>query len=141
MVARVDDVRGNLTAISRTYFNVDASRRVDRRFLGPVQGGAVRLAPAGRKLGLAEGIETALSVMTAIPDGPVWAALSTSGLRTIELPAIVREVTIFADADREGLKAARDAAQRLVRQGRRIKITRPPDGFGDFNDVLRSSAG
>ena len=107
--------------------------------LGPVRGGAVRLGPPRRKIGLTEGIETALSVATAIPELSVWAALSTSGLRSVELPPRPQgvEVVIFADADADGLAAAEAAAGRLAREARRVHIARPPHGFGDFNDVLR----
>lgn len=139
MVARVDNVRGELVAVHRTYLRPDGAARVDKLMIGPVRAAATRLAPTRRKLGLTEGIETALSVMTAIPELSVWAALSTSGLRTIELPPprAAAEVVIFADADPDGLAAAEDAAERLGRAGRRVRIARPPEGFADFNDVLR----
>ena len=45
---------------------------------------------------IAEGIETALSAMQATAQ-TAWAALSTSGLRTLELPADVRDVVVLAD--------------------------------------------
>jgi hypothetical protein len=40
-----------------------------------------------------------------------WAALSTSGLRTLELPAEIREVIVLADGDESGEAAALDAAR------------------------------
>jgi hypothetical protein len=141
VVCRVDDVHGRLVGVHRIFITPDGRDRVDKWSLGPVRGGAVRLASAGRKLGLAEGIETALSVMVGMPELPMWAALSTSGLRTIELPPlpIAAEVIIFADRDPAGLEAAEVGGRRLVGEGRRVRIAKPPQGAKDFNDVIRGA--
>ncbi|WP_373488196.1 toprim domain-containing protein, partial [Blastomonas sp.] len=81
-----------------------------KKMLGRVAGGAVRLADLGDgdRLALSEGIETGLAVMTACPDLPVWATLSTSGLEQVDLPPGVRRVLILADNDTSGagLRAA-----------------------------------
>ena len=66
---------------------------------------------------------------------PAWAALSTSGLKALDLPDAVRDVIILADGDDPGEAAACAAAQRWQRYGRRIRIARPPRGT-DFNDLL-----
>jgi DNA primase len=66
---------------------------------------------------------------------PVWAALSTSGLRTLDLPEDVRAVIVLADGDEAGEAAARDCARRWKGEGRRVRIARPPQGT-DFNDLL-----
>jgi putative DNA primase/helicase len=102
--------------------------------LGPIRGGAARLASAGETLALAEGIETALSVQQATGI-PTWAALGTANLLRVELPAIVREIIICADADSAGEKAAQEAARRFLRDGRRVRIALPASA-NDFNDVL-----
>ena len=92
------------------------------------------LGPVARKITIAEGIETALSVMQ--PTGlPTWAALSTSGMKALKLPRKVREVVIAADGDEPGRKAARALAARFVREGRRVRIMQAPDGK-DWNDIL-----
>ncbi|HZR76999.1 MAG TPA: toprim domain-containing protein [Bradyrhizobium sp.] len=64
-----------------------------------------------------------------------WAALSTSGLRALELPHGVRDVIVLADGDDPGEAAAQDCARRWKREGRRVRIARPPQGT-DFNDLL-----
>ena len=106
--------------------------------LGPCRGGAVRLAPAGNVLMVGEGIETCLAAMQATGH-PAWAALSTSGLSTLDLPHDVRDVIVFADGDDAGEAAARGAALRWKREGRRVRIAHPPQGM-DFNDMLLGSA-
>ena len=42
---------------------------------------------------------------------------------------------IEADGDESGEAAARDCAWRWKRQGRHVRIARPPQGM-DFNDLL-----
>ena len=50
-------------------------------------------------------------------------------------PPEVKTVIIAADGDEPGLKAAEEAAGRFCREGRKVKIARPPAGY-DFNDLL-----
>lgn len=125
-------------AIHRTFLARDGVGKapVDpaKMMLGPCRGGVVRLASPGDVLMVAEGIETALSAMQATRQ-PAWAALSTSGLRAIDLPSTVREVIVLADGDEPGEAAARECAWRWKREGRRVRIARPPQGM-DFNDML-----
>src|SRR5579883_338094 len=125
-------------AVHRTFLVRDGSGkapvRPNRMMLGPCAGGVVRLAPAQRETMVGEGIETCLAAMQAT-GMPAWAAMSTSGLRTLELPDIVREVVVLADGDDPGEAAAKAAAARWSREGRRVRIARPPKGM-DFNDLL-----
>jgi putative DNA primase/helicase len=55
------------------------------------------------------------------------------------LPGDVREVIVLADGDDPGEAAARDCAWRWKREGRRVRIARPPQGM-DFNDLLVNPA-
>ncbi len=98
----------------------------------------MRLAEPGEVLMVGEGIETCLAAMQATGH-PAWSALSTSGLRTLDLPGSVREVIVLADGDDPGEAAARECALRWMRQGRRVRIAHPPRGM-DFNDVLLGRA-
>ena len=109
-----------------------------KMMLGPCRGGAVRLAEPGDVLMVGEGIETCLAAMQATGH-PAWAALSTSGLRALDLPKDVRDVIVLADGDDPGEAAARDCAWRWKREGRRVRIARPPQGM-DFNDMLMGRA-
>jgi putative DNA primase/helicase len=140
MVAIVQGPDGQLTAIHRTFLKDDGSGKAEldppKMALGPIRGGAVRLAAAGSRLAVAEGLETALSVQQATGLAS-WATLGTSNLVRLALPAFVREVFISADADSAGERAAQAAAHRLMREGRTVHIIRPK-GSNDFNDRLRS---
>jgi hypothetical protein len=141
MVALVTNgVDATPLAIHRTFLARDGAGKApvdpEKMMLGPCRGGVVCLAninPSGVLL-VGEGIETCLSAMQATGH-PAWAALSTSGLRALDLPADVRDVIVLADSDAAGEAAARDCAWRWTREGRRVRIARPPQGM-DFNDML-----
>jgi putative DNA primase/helicase len=141
MVARVDNIDGELIGVHRTYLRPDGSGKADiesaKAMLGQTAGGAMRLAPAAELLMAGEGIETALAAMQATAQ-PAWAALSTSGLVALRLPPMVRTVIICADNDANGAgeRAARTAAQRWLGEGRRVRIAMPPEPGTDFADVL-----
>jgi len=48
-------------------------------------------------------------------------------------------VIVLADGDDPGEAAARESALRWQREGRRVRIARPPRGQ-DFNDMLTGQA-
>jgi DNA primase len=140
MVALVTHgVTGWPIAVHRTFLARDGGGKASvdptKMMLGPCRGGAVRLAEAGAALMVGEGIETCLAAMQATGNA-AWAALSTSGLRSLDLPRDVRDVIVLADGDEPGEAAAQDCARRWKRQGRRVRIARPPHGM-DFNDLLK----
>ena len=129
---------GDAIGIHRTFLSRDSGGKApvtpQKMMLGPCGGGVVRLGPATNPLMVGEGIETCLAAMQGT-GRPAWAALSTSGLRSLDLPPVVREVIVLADGDDAGESAAKTAALRWRREGRRVRIARPPAGM-DFNDVL-----
>jgi hypothetical protein len=129
---------GKAIGIHRTFLASDGSTKAPvepaKMMLGLCRGGAVRLAERHDVLMVGEGIETCLAVMQAT-GRPAWAALSTSGLRALDLPCEVRDVFVLADGDDPGEAAAQNCAWRWKREGRRVRIARPPQGM-DFNDLL-----
>jgi putative DNA primase/helicase len=129
-------------AIHRTFLAKNGTSKAPvqptKLMLGPCAGAVVRLGGQGRTLLVGEGIETCLSALQAT-GYRTWAALSTSGLRRLNLPDGERDIIILADADDQGEAAAKEAARRWVREGRRVRIARPPLGM-DFNDLLTDRA-
>jgi hypothetical protein len=125
-------------AIHRTFLARDGGGKApvdpQKMMLGPCRGGAVRLAAPCDVLMVGEGMETCLAAMQAT-DHAAWAALSTSGLRSLDLPRQVRNVIVLADGDDPGEAAAQACAWRWKREGRRVRIARPSRGM-DFNDLL-----
>lgn len=139
IVADVLDVAGELVTVHTTY--LDAGKKLlgyePRKIWSPMtgrEGCAVRLMPAADVLGIAEGIETALSA-ARLEEIPVWAALNTSLLARFEPPAGVTRLRVYGDRDEAGLTAALKLLERL--QGRiRVEVRTPPAPAKDWNDVL-----
>ncbi len=140
MVALVTrGIDGEPIGIHRTFLSRDSGAKApvtpQKMMLGPCRGGAVRLGPATHLLMVGEGIETCLAAMQEA-SLPAWAALSASGLCSLDLPPEIQEVIVLADGDEAGERAAKTAALRWTREGRLVRIARPPAGM-DFNDVLK----
>lgn len=131
---------GEALAVHRTFLahHGQGKAPVDpaKMMLGPCRGGVVRLGAPGDVLMVGEGIETCLAAMQATGK-PAWAALSTSGLRSLALPRAIAKVIVLADGDEPGEAAAQHCARRWQREGRSVRIARPPSGM-DFNDLLKA---
>lgn len=136
MVAGVEALNGKVIAIQQTWLTPDGGKASGKRLTtGNLGGGAVRLGPAAKAMGLAEGVETALSAMQ-MAGLPVWASLGAARLHRVELPAEVGEVHVFVDNDEPGRAAAKRAADIHTSLGRRVCLRSPPDECGDWNDFL-----
>lgn len=156
MVGLLRNARGQGVGVQRIYVE-EVDGRVRKRSgdrpakmtLGTAGGACVRLSERdprdmdSPRLILAEGIETAAAVMAARYGEPTWAALSTSGLETFELPDELRgtlhAVVIAADLDKSGAgeRAARICAARIYEQSPgvtvRIALPRPEQALGLFD--------
>lgn len=134
--------RERLVALQRTFLDAHEPRRArdlanPRRMLGRPGRGAVMLAPATDRLGLAEGVETALSAMILLGI-PVWATLGNERLAHIAIPDTVTHLILLPDNDRGGRIGVARALDAYVAPGRTIETLWPPAGFNDWNDVLRA---
>ena len=107
-----------------------------RKALGRVHGHAVRFGrPAdGASLLVGEGIETVLSLVTAVPSVAAAAALSAGSLGAFAPPAGVTRLVIARDNDLEGERAAERLARRCARAGV-VATVIVPRGT-DFNEDL-----
>ncbi len=141
--AMIGKVSGNIgTAMHRTYLTTEgakASVTPSKSMLGSCKGGAVVVARCEGPLVVAEGIETALSLASGLHNGPatIWAALSTSGIKSLSLPALPQRLIIASDSDDNGagLKAAQSLAQRANALGWDVSLAPAPEGQ-DWNDIL-----
>lgn len=131
-----------LIGIHRTFLDPNGNGKAiiepNKMMLGQAKGGAVRLSPVSSDLMIAEGIETALSLLIANPQACVWAALSAGCLKNLVLPPhpFARNIVIAADNDPVGRRAAFEAGNRWVMDGRKVRIALPPEGK-DMNDLLQ----
>ena len=141
MVALMTEpLTGEFRGVHRTFLRSDGGGKADVDKPKMMLGGAgivqlVDLHEIGVGLGLAEGIETALSVMQVIGWGPVWAAGSAGAICSFPFMAATT-LNIFTDCDPTGLKAARACSARWVEAGAEVLIHTPPAGK-DWNDVAR----
>lgn len=140
MVAQVKDSAGQPVTLHRTYLNYTGGKAdvTDSKKLmaypsdRSITGAAIRLFEAGRVLGLAEGIETALAVHEATAM-PVWACISNTLLERVIVPDSVGLVVIWADNDRSGAgqKSAEALSIRLRDEGFQTIVMTP---YGDIGD-------
>ncbi len=129
----------SITGVHRTWLDpvrpAKAPVARPRKALGRVHGLAVRFGnPAAGTLLVGEGIETVLSLVTAMPDTVAAAALSAGSLGAFAPPAGTARLVIARDNDPEGEWAAERLARRCARAGVPVHVL-VPEG-ADFNDDL-----
>jgi putative DNA primase/helicase len=101
---------------------------------------AIRLGEVAPCMGIAEGIETALSA-SVLFNVPVWAAISAPLLKKWRPPDGVRKVIIFGDNDENytGQEAAYSLARPLLAQQFEVEVKLPSIPGWDWNDVHRNN--
>ena len=139
LVAAVTGADGALTGVHRTWLDPSHPAKANlarpRKALGRVHGLAVRFGdPAPDTLLVGEGIETVLSIVSALPDTVAAAALSAGSLGAFAPPPGVTRLLIARDNDMEGELAAERLARRCARSGIAVHVL-VPEG-ADFNDEL-----
>ncbi|MCE9523598.1 MAG: toprim domain-containing protein [Alphaproteobacteria bacterium] len=148
LIASLTDAAERVVAVHRIYLNDDGTAKAPvqpaKKSLGPMAAAAVKLVePKADVLGLAEGIETALSgyLLHYIP---VWATAGTGRLAKVAIPPFISRLVLFADEGKEGRDAADAAATAHRRRGYTVDVIPPSAEFGDtvedFNDVLQQRA-
>ena len=130
---------GAITGVHRTWLDPSRPAKANvirpRKALGRVHGLAVRFgAPGTGALLVGEGIETVLSIVSALPDTVAAAALSAGSLGAFAPPAGVKRLVIARDNDPEGERAAGRLARRCARAGVAALAVAPSGD--DFNSDL-----
>lgn len=148
LLARFTSPAGEFSNVHVTYLTKDGRKapvKPDKRVLAGqlAPGGAVRLGGARRgPIGIAEGIETALSA-TRLFGLPTWAALNAVMLGKWQPPEGVEEVVIFGDNDQNhaGQAAAYALSSRFLLAGAKASVRLPEEIGWDWNDVLQKTPG
>jgi len=102
-------------------------------------GGVIRLWPdkdVTCRLGVAEGIETALAAAHGFT--PIWAAIDAGNLGALPLLPAIESLTIFADHDDVGLRAAVRLASRWAEAGREVLVVTPEREGHDIADEVNT---
>ena len=142
LVAAVTEPGGYVTGVHRTWLDphrpAKAPVAAPRKTMGRVYGLAVRFGrPAGgASLLVGEGLETVLSLLTAVPALAGAAALAAGSLGAFSPPSGVSRLLIARDGDAEGEAAAERLAMRCAEAGIDATVLVPERG--DFNDDLRA---
>lgn len=141
MVAMVMDADGKPATLHRTFLGPNGKADIAQpRALMPgsvPDGAAIRLSMHGERLGIAEGIETALAATRRF-GLPVWAAINSTMMTKWKPPEGVREVVVFGDNDQKfgGAAAAYALAHRLsAREGLSVEVRIPAQTGLDWADA------
>ena len=141
LIALVTDAATNQPiTLHRTWIKSNGSKaevESPRLLLGSHRkaGGVIRLWPDTEVtlgLGVCEGIETSLSLAHAFT--PVWSLVDAGNLASFPVLPGIEALSIGADNDPVGMKAARKCARDWTRAGKLVRIV-IPQGQGDLNDV------
>lgn len=146
LLALVQKDDGEAANIHRTFLGPSGKADMENpRAMMPgtlPDGCAVRLFPVhGERLGIAEGIETALAAASRF-NVPVWSAINATMLAKWVPPAGVSEVIVFGDSDSKfgGQAAAYQLAHRLAgRHGVAVEVRIPPILGCDWADEVAVS--
>jgi hypothetical protein len=131
-IAKVTDLRGRITAVQH---RLPTKHAITEGWLGA---NAIQLSPPlGGQLGLAEGVETAMSA-EQLSGIPTWAVCGAKRLDRIDIPPGIDVVHLFADHDEEGLRALQRAARRYASLGYNVCKHIPIGAGNDYNDLLRA---
>lgn len=150
LYALATDDKGELCYLHRTLLEGDrkaplgesAKRQKslqEDNYLEYARSVAIRMFPVSSTLGIAEGIETALSCYQ-IYGVNTWAVMNSNFMKKFRVPAGVKHLIVFADMDKHsatGQAAAFECAHaNLLAKNDLVKVSvRWPDN-GDFNDML-----
>ena len=140
MIAAVTALDGAITGVHRTWLDPSGSGKAPidapRRAIGHLLGNAVRFRVAHDVVAAGEGIETMLSLRTALPTMPMLAALSAAHLAAVVLPAALRRLYIARDDDPAGDSAVKCLIDRATGAG--IEAITLSRRLCDFNEDLRT---
>jgi Toprim domain len=139
LLAAVTDIPGNVTGLHRTRLDPagigKAAVPSPRRSLGAIAGHGVWFGAVDDVMAVGEGLETVLSVRTAMPAMPMAAALSSGHLGVFRPPYTLRRLYIAQDNDPAGELAALKLSRSAACVGIEPVVLTPT--LKDFNDDLR----
>jgi len=139
LVALITDIQtGKPLSLHRTWITADGKADVNppRLLLAnhAIAGGCIKLWPdedVSDTLGIAEGVETALSLAHAVT--PVWSCIDAGHLERFPVLAGLTQIYIARDNDIAGVKAATACATRYHAAGRYVAISNQSQN--DINDT------
>lgn len=142
MVARIQNREGKPISLHMTYLKdgKKADIKSPKKMMTgteSLEGSAIRLFSGRDILGVAEGLETALSCMQLFKI-PTWAVMSSGLMEKWISIEDCKKVVVFADNDLSfvGIRSAGILANKLFSKGFSVEIKMPEITGQDWNDVL-----
>jgi hypothetical protein len=139
LIAAVTDLTGRMTGGHRTWLDPSSEDKAPietpRRAMGHLLGNGVRFGGAADVMAAGEGIETMLSLRSAVPTLPMVAGLSANHLAALLFPPALRRLYVARDGDPAGDAAFAILIERAQTAG--IEALPLSPTLGDFNDDLR----
>jgi len=140
MIVPVTDLHDRVTGAHRTWLKADGSDKAlvasPRRAMGRLLGNGVRFGGASEIMAAGEGIESILSLISALPGLSAVAALSAAHLGALDFPTALRRLYVARESDTAGHKAFSRLSARASRAG--IEVHPLDSEFGDLNADLRA---
>jgi putative DNA primase/helicase len=127
MLVRFINRCGVLQNAQRIYDAQIEPRKKTMRPISTITGAAVRLSdPAEERLGIAEGVGTALAALELFGI-PCWAAFCAHGIETFEPPPEIRRLIVFGDNDSNSVgQAAEYALAKRLAKMMEVEVRIPP---------------
>ncbi len=142
LVAAVTDHSGQIMGVHRTWLDpvrIDKAHVPSpRRSLGTILGNGVRFGIIDDVVLIGEGIETVLSIKSALPYLPMVAALSAGHLAAWDFPPALRQLIVACDNDAAGRRAARRLTEHAEAAG--VEAATIMSLRSDFNSDLRATS-
>jgi Toprim domain len=146
IIAQATSAAGVVTGGQRIFLAHDGKgkapvdKKLQKMSLGIIKGSMVRLAEPidGVPLLIGEGVETLLTTMQAsgYPGGATLGALNANGV-----PDGAKDVILLGENDGgKNVVGVAKTAPELLRKGIRVRVAYPPEGFKDFNDMVKDAA-
>jgi hypothetical protein len=139
LVAAVTDLAGSITGAHRTWLDPTGEDKAPidtpRRAMGHLLGHGVQFGVVTDVMAAGEGIETMLSVRSALPDLSMVAALSANHLAALLFRVTLRRLYVVRDDDPPGDFAVATLSERARAAGIEVLTLSPT--LGDFNEDLR----
>jgi hypothetical protein len=150
MLTLMRDIRTNdPKGVHRTALKADGIGKSElpglgnaKKMLGVAKNAVIKLTADDSVvdgLGIAEGVETALTLLCA-DWSPVWACGTAGAIERFPVLPGIECLTIFADADRPGMAAAEKCQEQWNAAGLECRILAAPDAGSDWNDMVRGKA-
>jgi putative DNA primase/helicase len=137
MLALFRDIRTDEPrAICRTFLDQDG-RKIERKFLGPVGGCAIKLDAddeVAHGLHIGEGLETCMAARQ-LGLSPAWALGSAGVVAAFAVLARIETLTLLTERCEANARAVEQCAARWYEAGREVIIIEPKRGK-DMNDSL-----